>query len=144
MKKDFDFEYFKPVPDKPGYVTHDRYCTYDEFYEALKAYLQTLPYPDNDPQYSECSLYDTLDYMLIDDRDKANDQIPSFRWLYCWPTRGGSEGFYFHIEACGDDGKSLTPKPAPLMLAKTLYENTGIALTINTAINRFIIETLDH
>ncbi len=137
--ENFDFEHFIPNPNKPGYVIHDRFCTYDEFYEALKAHLKSIPYKH---WGEDCTLYDTLDYMLIHERDKANQEIPDFRWIYCWPTRGGCEGFYFHIEVCKQTGNPI-PSPAPIMLAKTLSENVELALLINTEINRFIIETLD-
>lgn len=133
--KEFNFQYFKPIPDKPGYVTHDRCCTYSEFENALKEYLNSISFNDYG---DELTIYDWLDYILIHEREYADLEIPKFKWIYCWLTRGSSEGFYFHIECYDVKGNTV-----PLMLAKTLSHDIEKALAINTKINEFIIKTLN-
>ena len=129
----FQFTYWKDIPEKEGYVTFDKTCTYAQLKEAVENHLKNIPYTDcMGDQYT---LYDMLDYIHTSVYyDQADQNIPRFRWIYCWPTEGGSEGHYFHVEC-------TTPKneTEPLLLAKTLSGDPELALLINTEINRFIL-----
>ena len=128
----FDFEHYKPHPTEKHLVVHDRFCTYQEFYDALIEYLKTVPLDD------EYTVEGILDYLSCHAGwSEMHKQIPKFRWIYCWFTRGGNEGYYFHIESAFFD------KTSQLFLAKTLSGDLEIALKINTAICRFICETMD-
>ena len=128
----FQFTYWNDVPGE-SLSTFYRTCTYTELIDALTAHLKSITF-----EYLKgemYSLYDLLDYLSITHPDILhNDNIPRYRWIYCWVTEGSSEGHYFHIEC-------VTPncETKPLLIAKTLSSNTELALTINNELNRFIL-----
>ncbi len=125
---------WKDHPTEKGIVTLDNTCTFEQLKDAVKKHLESVHYTviDGDPY----SLYDMLDYLHMSvNYNEGNKNIPYFRWIYCWPTAGASEGHYFHIECYGANDE----KTHPLLLAKTLSGDTELALLINTEINRFIL-----
>ena len=140
----FEFEKYEPVPDKPGYHRHVRNCTKGEFEDALEEYLKyEWVSSRNNKGYSDChSVFDWLDYMSIQSElgivEKRDEEIPDFRWIICWFVEGGSEGHYFHIEAV----EPQTHQHIPLILAKTLSGDPGLANMINMHINQFIVRAL--
>ncbi len=111
-------------------------CTYQQFEDALAAYMKTRMYKskvDNE----EYSAFDRLDYLSIHERGKENEMLPEYRWIYTWATEGGSEGYYFHIEL-------FTPSKGigdvvPLFLAKAFCESIQEVLFINSVITEFIL-----
>ena len=128
----FQFTYWNDIPGE-SLVTFDRTCTFWELINALTAHLKSIPHEYHEGEM--CSLYDMLDYLdMYVPGIQPNENIPRFRWIYCWVTEGSSEGHYFHIECTTPDNETV-----PLLIAKTLSGNTELALLINTEFNRFIL-----
>ena len=48
-------------------------------------------------EFGESKFSDMTAYLAESDR-----RIPRCRWLVCFPVRGGSEGWYVHVEAIVD------------------------------------------
>ncbi len=129
---EFQLSYWKDHPTEKGIVQLDHMCTYGQLRETLVDYLKSVPYTYDG---EEISVYDLLDYIHTHVHySEQNKEIPNFRWIYCWVTEGGSEGHYFHIECY-----SINGDVHPLLLAKTLFGTTDIALHINNEICRFIL-----
>jgi hypothetical protein len=129
--KDFKLEWLDSDSKKT------KRCTYQEFYDALAAFLNTKYYMSKIDK-EQYSILDRFEYFSIHESGLENKMLPEYRWIYAWPTVGGSEAFYFHIEL-------YTPSAhksdcIPLFLAKAFCEDIDEVLIINSAINEFILK----
>jgi len=108
-------------------VTHDGYCINDraKSMSSVKAAVQLKLQED----YPE--LYQALDYFSLDTDYSYSDKpdiFPINSRIAVFYVKGGSEGYYIHVEAM-NDGKFST-----LILGKTLYEGEhGIEIAEKTA-----------
>ncbi len=128
--EEFDFEHFRKIPEKPGFITHDRYCTYKELEEAVVAYLALHTVKD---------LRADLHFEYIDASapwDKKDVQIPKFMRIYSYACPGSNEGYYIHIES------SYYIKSTTLVLMK-IFTDINTLIELNSIVTRFIIETLE-
>ena len=113
--EEVDIETWIPNPDKPNYLILDRRRTIGEVFEDLKQALK------------EQEVYDDLDYFSISGKD-ADEVFPDFNWISVFIVRGGSEGFYYHVEAIKGDNRRL------LYLGKTLWEKFDKAIPIQNVL----------
>lgn len=98
-----DFDFYEPIPEKPGYVRSTGRKTIGEVYEELCARLKAQRlYPD---EYFSLEKYDI----------KKEAPFPNGR-LCCFAVTGGSEGHYIHLEIIDYDDDS---KRKHLVLGKT-------------------------
>lgn len=106
-----------PNPEKPGYVSLSHKRTLEEVYKDI---VQAL---------KEQEVWEMLDYFNIS-TDKRDGKVPfpDYRWISVFLVRGGSEGFYFHIEAIHEGKREL------IYLGKTLSERIDEALKINNVL----------
>lgn len=106
-----------PNPDKPGFLKFERKRTLDEVYKDI---VQAL---------KEQDVWDMLDYFNIStEKRDGKAHFPDYHWISVFVVKGGSEGFYFHIEAINEDKRRL------LYLGKTLSERIDEALKINNVL----------
>ena len=102
-------ERYQAIPEKPGFRRHVGNRSVGEVYNDLQEKLrQIIVEWDGE----KVLLWDTLDYFST--QHDTRDEIPSWKWIACFPVTGGSEGHYIHIEVIDSEGK-LTP----LYLGKT-------------------------
>ncbi len=80
----------------------------------------------------EQAVWNLLDYFNIRtiDESKSDEVFPNYNWISVFPVIGGSEGYYFHVEAIEGNKRQL------LYLGKTLSEDIEDALKINNVLVR--------
>jgi hypothetical protein len=116
MADRFEFEIYKPNPEKPGYLKLERMATVGELYDFCKGALE------------EAGILKNLDYFHISDvcgdiKEKRAMPLPDkLRWLVVFAVTGASEGFYIHIEAIYPGSRKL------LILGKDLGSKMDTAL----------------
>jgi hypothetical protein len=96
-------------------VTDDHYCINDRKNSLFSIFEQVRKKLIADyPELMEQADYFSYDY--DNDTYKHTALCPEFRWIAVYYVRGGSEGYYVHVES-RQDGKSEM-----LFLGKTLCE----------------------
>lgn len=106
-----------PNPDKPGFLKFERKRTINEVFNDI---VQAL---------KEQNVWDMLDYFSISTENRDGDEpFPEHRWISVFVVKGGSEGYYFHIEVIHEGKRYL------IYLGKTLSENIEEALQINNVL----------
>jgi len=144
-----DFYIYKPIPEKPGYLTFDRMITYAEFYLALEKYLKETPFA----AYGENrSAYDMLEGLTLWIGDKLTycygkeakeTQIPRYFRIFSFVVKGSSEGHYFHVSVTYPKDRQAHQTEViyeDLITAKTLCENQDIALRLSNIFSQFVLE----
>ena len=104
--------------DSKGYVRNEQPKMAQEVFNSIVEDFKTS-YP---------LIWDTLDYFNCD----IIGIFPAYHWLSIFYVTGGSEGYYFHIEAIQGKERKL------LFLGKTLYEDIDTALEIQNALCRIL------
>lgn len=145
-----DFYIYKPIPEKPGYVTFDRMITYYDFFIAIEKYLKETPFPvDWD---KDRSAYDMLEGITVwkgdnliygYSKEAKQTQIPKYFRIFSFVVKGSNEGYYFHIAVTyPNDWKANKTEVVyeDIITAKTLCENEGIALRLNEVFTKFVLE----
>lgn len=133
MKIDFEFSKYEKHPTEKGMLRFVRMATYQELDDAFSNYLKKCSIEFYGKTHN---VYDVMDYISISGypRPKAKDQIPSLARVLNYVVEGGSEGYYFHIQAQTSDGTFT-----PLIMCKTLCEDAEKAIEMNTHITRFLL-----
>lgn len=76
-----------------------------------------------------------LDYFGLEydyRRQRKGDYFPvQWKWIACYYVKGGSEGYYFHVDLIDSDGKRDL-----IFLGKTLSESRSDAEVIQNALSR--------
>lgn len=111
-------EVWVPAPDMPGGLILKGRRTISEVLADMKQALK------------EQDLWDEL-VTIINSWDIDPDEpFPSRGYLAIYPVKGGSEGYYVHIEVVGSRLRTF------LYLGKTLSEDIEVALKITNALVR--------
>ncbi len=149
-QKDTSFEISKwiPDPEMPGtnYIVFDRNCSVKELIVGLTEYLSSVKLHLHGGDSQE-TVYDLLDYISGTVNLIFYQDIPEFRFIYCYIVEGGSEGYYFHISVAVKTPIPDHPDPnynglseQRLITGKTLM-GLQEALLINHYINSFLIQS---
>ena len=116
-------EIWGPNPEKPGYLLLVRRKRVQELWEEVKALL-----PFYVPEWA-----DYFDYIGVSAASRLEDKdavIPEYRWVSCYVVRGGSEGYYLHVDVINaEDQRTL------LFLGKTLSGSSQMAWETAQAIS---------
>lgn len=90
-----------------GYCINDKPRPISEVFEQVNSRLQS-EYPE---------LYRELDYFSNSVKYEPDSTLwPKFRWIAVFYVRGGSEGYYIHVETRNDGAAKI------MFLGKTLLE----------------------
>ena len=109
--------YWKPDPDRPGYLKFVGTPTYRQVFDLLHEVLEAEGLID---EYFEPSLSLEQDTSLTEGRQRLDEPVPrDIRWVCCWTVRGGSEGDYIHIEFDVTDRWTGKAHRVPFALGKT-------------------------
>lgn len=84
-----EWEFYKPAPDRPGYVVFDRRLTVRELCELINERLKLAELTPDEYGFS----YTPAQY-----EGWENEPIPEHRWFACFAVTGSSEGYYIHID----------------------------------------------
>lgn len=91
--KPIEITIWKPIKDKPGYVTNAGNMTVQEIYDEVKAHLK------------QNGFYDEMDYFGTGGAKDSQSPFPQWHWIACYAVQGGSEGHYIHVDTINSKGR---------------------------------------
>lgn len=107
--KPIEIDLWEPAQDKPGWVQQTGRKSIQQVYNELVEYLKAA-----DVRFDELEYFDVS--VTAEHEHGLNTPFPAYRWIACYPVRGGCEGYYIHVDVL-TRGRSYT-----IFLGKTLYE----------------------
>lgn len=118
-----EVEHYKPSTDKPGYLTFDRRATIGEVRAACDDVLR------------QADLYDQMESFGSFPALDEGQAWPAARWVAVFPVRGGSEGYYVHVEALAiNDSNGRQTNQRQLILMGKTFEGIDTANKIANAL----------
>jgi hypothetical protein len=143
-KIEFDPWIHTQCPDKPGYVELTSMVTFRQLQNELEAFLKKSPVLDL--TYGDC-MHDYFDYILFSSgynvtkpKFVADDQLPlKTRVIGASGSRGGSEGWYFHLDIVYTDDKGDCQHDTCITL-KTLTTDRERIHEIYEVLNEFSMQ----